>query len=194
MTHKPTRRPAALIFDCDGTLVDTMPAHFHAWQAALAPHGLSLPAERFYALGGVPSEKIIKMLADEAGIRVDAEALAHRKEDLFEPMIEAVGPVEPVVDVARRAYGKLPMAVATGAMRRIAQRALDRIGIRRWFATLVASEDTELHKPHPHVYLEAAFRLGVPPQRCRAYEDTDLGLQSARAAGMDAVDIRQMLR
>ena len=122
-----------LIFDCDGTLADSMPLHWRAWQLIAQRHDLHFPEDRFYAIGGVPASHILKMLAEEQG------------------------------------------------------RPLDHIAV-------VTSEMVTHQKPAPDIFLEAARRIGVDPRCCRAYEDTDLGLQAIRAAGMEAVDVRTMRR
>ncbi len=182
----------ALIFDCDGTLADTMPAHYAAWKATMDRYGMTFPEDRFYSLGGVPARRIVKMLAEEHGLAIDTLAVAYEKERAFEQYLETVTCIEPVVSIARRYHGRKPLAVATGGLRHIVERTLDLLEIRDLFDALVASEDVEHHKPAPDTYLLAAERLGVDPARCCAFEDTDLGLQAARSAGMEAVDIRPL--
>lgn len=189
-----SQAPAALIFDCDGTLVDTMPGHFRAWRETLDRYGLVLPEPRFYALGGVPTRDIVALLAREAGRAVDVDEVAAAKETLAERYLARPAPIPEVVAIAAAARGTMPMAVATGSVRVVADRALRAVAIRDWFSVLVAAEDVQRPKPAPDTYLQAAQRLGVAPQRCRAFEDTELGLESARAAGMEAVDIRLLRR
>jgi beta-phosphoglucomutase-like phosphatase (HAD superfamily) len=186
--------PKALIFDCDGTLADTMPLHWRAWQVITARHRLDLPEDRFYALGGVPSRDILKMLSREQGRPLDHLAVAREKEAEYLPLIAQVEPINTVVGLARAHHGKLPLAVASGGTRRIIEQVLDHLGLRHLFSTIVTSEDVTNQKPAPDIFLEAARRLGVAPQFCRAYEDTDLGMAAIRAAGMDAVDVRELLR
>jgi len=185
--------PQALIFDCDGTLADTMPLHWRAWQAVTRRHGLDLSERRFYSLGGVPSRDILKLLSAEQGIPLDHLAVAREKEAEYLPLIAQVEPVNAVVGIARRSYGKIPMAVASGGTRQIIEQVLEHLGIRHLFNAIVTSEDVIHQKPAPDIFLEAARRLGVPPHLCRAYEDTDLGLEAIRAAGMEAVDVRHLL-
>jgi beta-phosphoglucomutase-like phosphatase (HAD superfamily) len=185
--------PEGIIFDCDGTLADTMPLHWRAWQVITARHRLHLPEERFYALGGVPSRDILKMLSDEQGIALDPLAVAREKEAEYLPLIAQVEPINTVVGVARANFGKIPMAVASGGTRKVIEQVLEHLGIRSLFKAIVTSEDVVNQKPAPDIFLEAARRIGVPPQRCRAYEDTDLGMEAIRAARMEAVDVRKLL-
>ena len=186
--------PQGLIFDCDGTLANTMPFHWRAWQVILARHQLQLPEHRFYALGGVPSRDILKMLASEQGRELDHLAVAREKEAAYLPFIPHVEPIELVVQIAQDHFGKLPMAVASGGSKPIIDQVLQRLRIRHLFQAVVTNEDVARQKPAPDIFLEAARRIGVAPERCRAYEDTDLGLEAIRAAGMDAVDVRELLR
>lgn len=182
---------AALIFDCDGTLADTMPVHYRAWTAMLAGPGLPFTLERFYQLGGVPTGKIIAILAAEQGKQVDdIPRLTAEKERLFLELLHEVRAIEPVKAVAEAYRGRLPMAVASGGYRDTVGATLDVLGVRDWFDTLVCAEDTQRHKPDPDVFLEAARRLGAEPARCVVFEDTDIGLEAARRAGMHGVDVR----
>lgn len=186
---------AALIFDCDGTLADTMPIHFKAWTAMMARHGIPFPEERFYALGGMPTARIIRLLAAEHGVAVaDVDAMVLEKEELFLTHLDRVAPLAPVLAVAAAHRGVLPMAVASGGYRTVIRRTLDKIGVADWFGAVVCAEDTPRHKPEPDVFLEAARRLGVAePWRCVVFEDTDIGLEAAERAGMAGVDVREWL-
>ena len=179
-----------IVFDCDGTLADTMPLHWRAWQAIAKRHKFHFPEDRFYSLGGVPSRDILKMLGEEQGIKLDHLAVAHEKESEYLPLIAQVEPINIVVGVAREYYGRIPLAVASGGTRAIIERVLRHLGIRELFTAVVTSEDVVKQKPAPDIFLEAANRIGVPPQFCRGYEDTDLGMEAIRAAGMEAVDVR----
>jgi HAD superfamily hydrolase (TIGR01509 family) len=184
--------PQALIFDCDGTLADTMPLHWRAWQVVTERYRLHFPEERFYSLGGVPSRDILKMLAQEQGRELDPIAASKEKEAVYLPFLPQVQEVEVVVKIARENYGVIPMAVASGGIQTHINAVLTHLGIRHLFQAVVTSEDVTRQKPAPDIFLEAARRLGVAPQFCRAYEDTDLGLEAIRAAGMDAVDVRPL--
>ena len=186
---------AGLIFDCDGTLADTMPAHYRAWTSMLDRYGIPFPEERFYAMGGMPTARIIRVLAAEAGVPVDdVDRMVHEKESAFLANLHAIRPLELVVAVAAAYRRRLPLAVASGGYRETITRTLDQLGIRDWFAALVTAEDTPRHKPEPDVFLDAARRLGVPAAGCVVFEDTDIGLEAARRAGMAGVDVRTWAR
>jgi beta-phosphoglucomutase-like phosphatase (HAD superfamily) len=183
-----------LIFDCDGTLTDSMPLHYLAWREVMGRHQIEFSEDRFYALGGIPSDKIIAMLAAESGRQLDARAIAHEKEVAFFSHLHLLDEIPAITRVVREQRGRLKMAVASGGFRGVIQRQLQQIGLEGWFDAVVTAEDTERHKPEPDVFLEAARRLEVPPSRCRVYEDSDLGIEAARRAGMSWVDVREFHR
>jgi beta-phosphoglucomutase family hydrolase len=181
-----------LVFDCDGTLADTMPLHWRAWQVIAAKYKLHFPIDRFYSLGGVPSRDILKMLAKEQGVTLDHIKAAHEKENEYLQFLPQVGPIQAVVEIARDNFGKIPLAVASGGTQKIIVQVLEHLKIRHLFNAVVTSEMVVNQKPAPDIFLEAARLIGVDPKFCRAYEDTDLGMQAIRSAGMDAVDVREM--
>lgn len=181
-----------LIFDMDGTLADTMPTHFVAWSRSMAAQGIEFTEERFYALGGVPAHVIIDLLAGEQGKTVDSHAIAAEKEELFLQLLEDVQPIMPVKMIADAHRGHIPMAVATGSLKWVAERILKALGIREWFAAVVGADDVENPKPAPDTYLRAAELISVDPRRCHAFEDTALGMQAARNAGIPVIDINTL--
>ena len=178
---------AAYIFDCDGTLGDTMPLHYPAWCAALKNEHWDFPEALFYELGGVPTEHIVEILNERHGSHMPVKETAQIKEELYLKGIENIQPIEPVVAIVNEVHGKLPMAVASGGHRRIVTRTLTCLGIVDKFDAIVCAEDYEKGKPHPDPFLIAAQRLGVAPEKCLVFEDTNTGIQAARAAGMQWV-------
>ena len=184
--------PKGLIFDCDGTLADTMPLHWRAWNAVTGRHKLDFSEERFYAMGGVPSRDILRLLREEQGLEIDPLAIAHEKEQEYLRIMHECGPIHEVVEIAQAHHGKIPMAVASGGIQPIICSVLEKLGIRQFFDAVVTSEMVKHQKPAPDIFLEAARRIGVEPRLCRGYEDTDLGMHAIRAAGMEAVDVRTM--
>ncbi|MGI9474062.1 MAG: HAD family hydrolase [Rubripirellula sp.] len=182
----------ALIFDCDGTLTDSMFAHFSAWRDALSTQGVSLDEDNFYKHSGTPSSRVIPMLAAAQGMQVDFDQALAAKEEAFLGSLDALRPIANVVQIARENRGRRKMAVASGGTRRLVHHQLQQVDILDWFDTIVTCEDTEHHKPDPHVFLEAADRLGVAPGVCRVYEDGEPGIEAARRAGMECIDVRTM--
>ncbi len=185
---------SALIFDCDGTLTDSMPLHYICWHRTMTAYGLAFDEERFYSLGGVPTGKIIEMLSQEQGVKVDVEQAAIDKETAFLAMLHELTPIAPILEIARQAKGVIPISVASGGYREIVMKQLIAIGCDTWFDAIVAAEDTEKHKPEPDVFLEAAHRMKAKPADCIVYEDSDLGIEAARRAGMKWVDVREVHR
>lgn len=181
-----------LVFDCDGTIADTMPLHYKAWSAALGRYGHDFPEAMFYDMAGIPTVRIIEILNERHGYTLPVHESAELKERLFVEMIPQVVPIEPVVKVVMEYDGKLPMAVATGATRAICQKTLDALGLLHRFAAIVTADDVQHGKPAPDIFLEAAKRIAVPANLCYAFEDADLGVQSATAAGMTVVDVRPL--
>ena len=196
MIWSPPSATTGLIFDCDGTLADTMPVHFLSWSAMLEPHGLRFPKAQFFAFAGMPSRRIIERLTEEQGRSLTPSQLAAmvaEKDSRYVQMLGEVGPIHVVLEIARRFRRVLPMAVASGGEGPVVRRTLEVIGALDWFDAVVGAEDTARHKPEPDVFLEAARRLGVAPNGCVVFEDSDLGMEAAARAGMLGVDIRAWL-
>jgi beta-phosphoglucomutase family hydrolase len=188
-------RCRGLIFDCDGTLVDSMPLHYHAWVTVLRRYDFDFTEARFYQWAGVPVDEIVRRLAAEKGLTVDAKVIAAERDTYFHSLpASELRPVVAVVDVARRFHRQLPLAVATGSTQASAEASLRAIGILEWFDAVISSQDAGRPKPAPDVFLMAAERIAVTPSDCVAFEDGDAGLQAAQAAGMRVVDIRPWLQ
>ncbi|NCC53136.1 MAG: HAD family phosphatase [Spartobacteria bacterium] len=182
----------ALIFDCDGTIADSMPLHFTTWQQTAQKHGFEFSSEQFYAWAGVPTREIIRRLAEQQQAPIDIDAAAVDKDQFYHDALAGLQPIQPVADIIRSHHGRLPLAVASGSRRASVQATLRALDLLDYFDALVTAEDVVHPKPAPDVFLKAAEILGVPPADCCAYEDSDLGLEAIRAAGMTAVDVRQM--
>lgn len=184
----------AYIFDCDGTLADTMPTHYKAWLSALGGHADKFPEAMFYELGGVPTAKIVELLNERHSLGLPVDEIVAHKEHLFLEMSHEVAAIEPVVAIARRFAGVKPMAVASGGHRRIVMNTLRALGIVDLFQAIITSEDYHRGKPAPDPFLEAALRLGVQPEKCLVFEDTTTGIAAANAAGMQSVLVPQPVR
>lgn len=184
----------ALIFDCDGTLADTMPLHHLAWQETVQAAGGHLPDGVIDELAGASDHRIAMALNDRYGYQLDSQEMAEEKNRRFLAHLPRVQPIGPVVNIARQYKGRLPMAVASGGYRSAVQAILATIGMDDFFDAVVTSDDVTHSKPAPDVFLEAARWLKVSPEQCHVFEDGDLGLEAARRAGMSATDVRLVVR
>jgi len=185
----PTRRFGGYIFDCDGTLADTMPLHFRAWTRVMADMGGQFPEELFYAWGGKPTDVIVRQLNARFGLSLDVEKTVRQKEDNFLALIPEVEAIEPVLDFAKSLRGTAPMAVASGGHHELVDSTLAALGITELFEAVVCAEDYVHGKPAPDPFLEAARRLQVPACDCVVFEDSPTGIEAAEAAGMAHVFI-----
>ncbi|NLF24561.1 MAG: HAD family phosphatase [Deltaproteobacteria bacterium] len=179
----------ALIFDCDGTLADTMEVHHQAWKETLAHFGKECPQVELELCSGIPSTDLVKMLNQEFGWKLDPLHFCRKKEGRFRELAVIVRPIEPVVALARAYAGKLPMAVASGGTRENVEFTLEAIGLQGVFDAVITADDDVAPKPSPEIFLEAARRLGVSPQACLVFEDGVPGIQGARQAGMQVIDV-----
>lgn len=182
---------AGYIFDLDGTLIDTMPLHYRAWDEAMRAAGLECPLdeELFYSLGGVPTLKVAGLIAKHYGLSVDPLAVFHHKESLFKALQKDAKLIEPVVAFAREAAKTHPVSIASGGPRDIVRRSLELAGLVPLFKVVITPEDVAHGKPAPDMFLLAAKRMGVPPEKCLVFEDAEPGMRAAEAAGMKFVRV-----
>ena len=187
--HIPVGDFAGYIFDCDGTLVDTMPLHYRAWDRAMQHAGLkeTLSEELFYSLGGMPTKKVAAVFAKHYGLTIDVEYVFHHKEELFLEMQAEMKVIQPVVDFARKHHGRAPMSVASGGPKPVVKKTLELMKLDGLFPIVVTPEDVAHGKPAPDMFLLAAQKMGVAPGRCLVFEDAEPGVQAAVAAGMPYV-------
>jgi beta-phosphoglucomutase-like phosphatase (HAD superfamily) len=178
------------IFDCDGTLANTMPLHYQAWVETLAGRQAEMPEQLFYDLGGVPTADIVRILNERFGYRLDVEQTAGDKEARYEELLPQARAVVPVVALVREYRGRYPMAVASGGIRRLVDKTVAALGLTGHFQAVCTAEDVVRGKPEPDLFLLAASLIGVSPEGCVVFEDSDLGLDAAQRAGMQAVDVR----
>jgi HAD superfamily hydrolase (TIGR01509 family) len=179
----------AYLFDCDGTIVDSMPLHYIAWKTAFAEWNCPFPEDLFYSWGGKPTREIIATLNEMHGFAMPVEALAEHKEELYFQLLPQLKAIPEVVELIEAEHGRIPFAVVSGGRRVSVTKALSALHLLDKFKTIVGSEDYVNSKPAPDAFLLAAERLGVPPQNCLAFEDTDMGISAAAAAGMATVKI-----
>jgi len=183
-------RIKGLIFDCDGTLVDSMRIHYSAWKEAMEAVNIEISQERFYSLAGVPTLTIVQTLAQEQNVNCDVQAAAENKERLYLAKIETIEPIHSVIEIVHREKGRRKLAVASGGYPDVIQKSLAAVGLQGMFDAIVGAGDVKHGKPAPDMFLKAAERLNVKPEECLVYEDSGLGIEAAGAAGMQAIDVR----
>ena len=179
----------AYLFDCDGTIVDSMPLHYIAWKQALGEWNCEFDEELFYAWGGKPPVQIIAELNIMHDLEMPVAALAERKENLYFELLHDLKPVPEVLEIIAAGYSRIPFAVVSGSTRESIIKSLTVVGLLHYFPVIVGSEDYARSKPAPDVFLAGASRLGVPPEKCLVFEDAPIGIQGAIAAGMATVRI-----
>ncbi|MEU1245680.1 HAD family hydrolase [Micromonospora arida] len=182
---------AAYLFDCDGTIVDSMPLHYLAWQRALEEWGCEFPEDLFYAWGGRPTADIIVALNEQQGLAMPVAAVVERRESYYQELLPQLAAVPEVLAHIHDAHRRVPFAVVSGSTRASVTASLEVLGLLDRFDVLVCADDYTRAKPDPEAFLLAAEQLGVPPESCLVFEDTDLGIQAATAAGMASVRVPQ---
>jgi HAD superfamily hydrolase (TIGR01509 family) len=179
----------AYLFDCDGTVADSMPLHFIAWTKALGEWNCPFEEELFYAWGGRPLDEIIASLNQMHGLHMPVETVAERKENLYFELLPQLRPVPEVLEQINAKHGQIPFAIVSGSTRHSVVSSLTALDLLDRFDALVGAEDYERSKPAPDAYLVGAARLGIAPVNCLVFEDTVIGIQSATAAGMASVRV-----
>jgi HAD superfamily hydrolase (TIGR01509 family) len=189
--ERPKRDYGGYIFDCDGTLADSMPLHHEAWRAALSAHGAHFEFDwsLFTRRAGMTIEATVEELNVEFGTSLDPVSVAERQRAEYEARIPSVRPLAPVVEFLREIAGRRPVSVASGSTFLHVQRTLAAIGVLELVPIIVTAADVPRGKPFPDLFLLAAERMGVPPEQCVVFEDAELGLLAAERAGMDAVRV-----
>jgi HAD superfamily hydrolase (TIGR01509 family) len=189
MVTLPPGEFAAYIFDCDGTLADSMPSHFRAWTRTLGEFSKDIvyTEATFYEWGGKPTLQIVKDLNDlyPEATPLDPALIMKIKELYFLEEMALIQPIDPIVAIARQAKAEhKAVAVASGGILHVVEETLANIGLKDFFPIIVTPVDVARGKPAPDMYLLAAEKMGVKPEQCLVFEDSPTGIEAARAAGM----------
>jgi len=181
----------AYLFDCDGTIADSMPLHYIAWKKALGEWNCEFDEKLFYAWGGMPIAEIVSTLNKRHGLSMPVDIVARRKESLYFELLPQLKAVPEVLEHIDAQFGQIPFAVVSGSTRESVTESLSSLRLLDRFDTLVCAGDYRKSKPDPEAFLLAAARLGVTPNTCLVFEDTEMGIQGATAAGMASVKVLQ---
>jgi HAD superfamily hydrolase (TIGR01509 family) len=179
----------AYLFDCDGTIADSMPLHFIAWKKALGEWNCEFDEKIFYAWGGMPVAEIISRLNLQQGLNMPVEAVSQRKETLYFELLPQLKAVPEVLEHIEDGHGRIPFAVVSGSTRESVTASLASLNLLHRFQTLVCAGDYTKSKPDPEAFLLAAARLGVAAEKCLVFEDTEMGIKAAKDAGMASVRV-----
>jgi len=182
----------ALIFDLDGTLADTMPYHFAGWRKACLKYGAHIDTNFLRKHTGSPGWIIAGEIIKDCGLdgNVTIDEIMNEKFAEFFRLQHLIKPIEPVTDIVKKYYGKLPMAVGTGGHREAVERTLELTDLRKYFDIIVTANDVDSFKPHPETFLRCAELMNVEPEFIEVFEDAELGIQAALKAGMRVTDVR----
>ncbi len=179
----------AYLFDCDGTIADSMPLHYRAWKQALGEWNCQFEEKVFYDWGGMPVAEIISTLNQRHGLRMPVETVARRKEELYFDLLPQLQAVPEVLQHIEAEHKKIPFAVVSGSTRESVTASLLALNLLERFDAMVCAGDYTKSKPDPEAFLLAAAKLGVAPELCLVFEDTEMGIQAAKAAGMASVKV-----
>jgi HAD superfamily hydrolase (TIGR01509 family) len=179
----------AYLFDCDGTIADSMPLHYIAWKQALGEWNCGFDEKLFYEWGGMPIVEIVATLNQQRGLNMPVETVARRKENLYFELLPRLKAVPEVLEHIEARHGQIPFAVVSGSALDSVTASLTTLNLLDRFDTLVCAGDYKKSKPDPEGFLLAASRLGVTPESCLVFEDTEMGIQAATAAGMISVKV-----
>ena len=184
-------RYEGLIFDMDGTLIDTMPVHAKAWGMVGKQFGYEFDSQIMYNLGGATVRTIAEEMMKSANMPLERlDEVITAKRALSYQLIPSQSTLLPTFDIVKYFYQKKPIALGSGSHRKIIDMLIDKLDIASYFNAIVSADDVKVHKPHPETFLRCAELIKINPTNCIVFEDADLGVKAGLSAGIDVFDIR----
>jgi beta-phosphoglucomutase-like phosphatase (HAD superfamily) len=179
-----------LIFDIDGTLADTMPAHYRASTRVAKEFGFEFPLNYFIKMAGIPTTDVFRELLKLQGkSHISSEVVSALKEKYYLEEVPSILPISYTMDIVKQYAGKIPMSMGTGGTLEIAIPNIKQIKADEYIDILVSAEDVTKHKPFPDTFLECARRMNIAPEHCLVFEDAVNGFKAAEAGGMEWIDV-----
>ncbi len=183
----------ALIFDCDGTLVDSMPLHMKSWEYAINKFNLEFDYDFFFSKKGMKETDIVELLKKQMSIPFNTYEIIDAKHEFFLNNINEIKPINEIVNIVLEYKDVYPMAVVSGGVKKIVHEELEIIGIKKYFNIILTADYNIPPKPEPDLFLHASKVLNVEPHYCQVFEDGDLGIFAAQKANMLVTDIREII-
>lgn len=183
----------AFIFDCDGTLVDSMSAHFEAWDKVFQELNINLPLSFLTPYNSIPSYIIGNDIVSKLNLSCTGEEIADKKEALLFETEHIARELTPISSIAKRYFGRKPMSVISGGVRKNVIKSLEDTDLLGLFGHVLTADDPYGTKDKPEIWLESASRLNSNPEKCLVFEDGERGMFGARLAKMTVLDVRPIL-
>ncbi|MBW6534804.1 MAG: beta-phosphoglucomutase family hydrolase [Mariniphaga sp.] len=180
----------ALIFDLDGTLSNSLPVHMATWNKVGEVYGFKFDPQIMLEMTGRATIEFARRVVEQYGLSADPEEIVKLKQQSFWDSAQLLEPVHEIISIVKEYFGKLPLAVGTGASRKSTEVQLVELQIAHYFDVIVTADDVTRHKPNPDTFLKCAELMGVEPAKCQVFEDGDLGIEAAKKAGMMVTDVR----
>jgi beta-phosphoglucomutase family hydrolase len=181
----------ALIFDLDGTLADSIPVHIECWNKTCQTFHYHFPVDMMIKMTGMPTRRFAEYIKQDSGCSLSVDEIMNLKQSNFYQLVHTIKPVEKMAIFVKEHHGRIPMSIGTGGGKRSSRQILETIGLSKYFDILVTADDVTHHKPEPDTFLKCAEMMGVAPKFCQVFEDGEMGMRAARAAGMMVTDVRQ---
>lgn len=176
-----------LIFDMDGTIVNSMPGHVESWRQTAQIYDFPINEQDIYDMGGVPSDKIVSILNQKYNLNLDPIKVSGKKREIFADIQDSIEIIPHTVEILKKHANEKKIGIGTGAVKQNVYHILENLQLMPYLDTIVTASDVKNHKPAPDTFLLVAKQLGLKPNECIVFEDTQIGINAAHAAGMNAI-------
>lgn len=185
----------ALIFDLDGTLADSMPIHVESWVRAGKDMGVDITEALVNEYAGTPGIPLVEVLNERFNWSIDPKLTYEKKQFHYRSIASkmTINSIEPIYSFAKQQVGIYPMCLATGSSSHAAMDAINALGMSDWWTAIFTADDPVAGKPSPDIFMACADFMQVPAEHCLVFEDGEAGIQGARDAKMEVVDVKTFI-